>query len=144
MISTLGPQSSGKSTLLNYLVGANLAVSEKRCTKGVYGTYFKFSNVRFSHCKGLFIIDTEGLFALLNKNEENNKLRGEFDAKLVLFCLAVSDFVIVNTKGCLDSKAFQMLKSSNDRFETLTEQNTVKPEVILVLNQLHDGDLKTH
>ncbi len=43
VISILGPQSSGKSTLLNFLFGCDFATSEGRCTRGVYGTFFKFS-----------------------------------------------------------------------------------------------------
>ena len=70
-----GPQSSGKSTLLNFLFGCDFGVSSGRCTKGAYGTYFKFSNTRFRHCQGVFVIDTEGIFALLNKREEKSKFR---------------------------------------------------------------------
>jgi ABC-type cobalamin/Fe3+-siderophores transport system ATPase subunit len=40
VISVLGPLSSGKSTLLNFLFGCNFKASEGRCTKGVYGTYY--------------------------------------------------------------------------------------------------------
>jgi ABC-type phosphate/phosphonate transport system ATPase subunit len=41
-IAILGPQSSGKSTLLNAMFGCNFAIAEGRCTKGVYGTFFRF------------------------------------------------------------------------------------------------------
>ena len=43
VITVLGPQSSGKSTLLNFLFGCDFATSEGRCTRGIYGTYFEFS-----------------------------------------------------------------------------------------------------
>ena len=43
VITILGPQSSGKSTLLNFLFGCDFATSIGRCTRGVYGTYFKFN-----------------------------------------------------------------------------------------------------
>ena len=46
VITVLGPQSSGKSTLLNFLFGCDFATSEGRCTRGVYGTYFKFKENR--------------------------------------------------------------------------------------------------
>lgn len=42
-ISILGPQSSGKSTLLNFMFGCDFSTSEGRCTRGVYGTYFRFA-----------------------------------------------------------------------------------------------------
>ena len=38
VISVLGPQSSGKSTLLNYMFGCLFATSAGRCTKGIYGS----------------------------------------------------------------------------------------------------------
>lgn len=63
VITILGPQSSGKSTLLNFLFGCDFGTSEGRCTKGAYGTYFKFSNIMPANCDGIFLIDTEGLFA---------------------------------------------------------------------------------
>jgi ABC-type molybdenum transport system ATPase subunit/photorepair protein PhrA len=58
VISIIGPQSSGKSTLLNFLFGCDFGTSEGRCTKGVYGTYFKFSNNIQSNCNGVLLIDT--------------------------------------------------------------------------------------
>ncbi len=39
VIGVFGPQSSGKSTLLNYLFGCDFASSDGRRTSGVYGTY---------------------------------------------------------------------------------------------------------
>jgi ABC-type lipoprotein export system ATPase subunit len=43
VLTIMGPQSSGKSTLLNFLFGCDFATSEGRCTRGVYGTFFKFA-----------------------------------------------------------------------------------------------------
>ena len=37
VISVIGPQSSGKSLLLNTLFGTQFQSSAGRCTKGVYG-----------------------------------------------------------------------------------------------------------
>ena len=36
-----GPQSSGKSTLLNFIFGSDFASSDGRCTNGIYGTYYE-------------------------------------------------------------------------------------------------------
>ncbi len=119
MVSVLGPQSSGKSTLLNFLFGCDFGTSAGRCTKGVYGTYFKFSNLNFPNCDGIFLIDTEGLFSVVNKRDETR--RKDFDSKLVLFCLAVSNFVIVNTKGNLDNESQKIMKSSLDKLDALAE-----------------------
>lgn len=141
VVTILGPQSSGKSTLLNFLFGCDFGTSSGRCTRGVYGTYFKFSNLRLPHCEGIFIIDTEGLFAHTNKKDEAR--RKDFDAKLVLFCLAVSDIVIINTKGNIDIESSKILKSSMERFSALTEENLEWPEVYLILNQNNNSNINT-
>ena len=41
VITILGPQSSGKSTLLNFLTGAKFHVSAGRCTKGLNAMLLK-------------------------------------------------------------------------------------------------------
>jgi ABC-type lipoprotein export system ATPase subunit len=58
VLTIIGPQSSGKSTLLNFLFGCDFATSEGRCTRGVYGTYFRISNNRMTNFDGIFVIDT--------------------------------------------------------------------------------------
>ena len=69
VISILGPQSSGKSTLLNFLFGCDFATSEGRCTRGVYGTFFRVKDNKINNFDGIFVIDTEGLFALTNEKD---------------------------------------------------------------------------
>ena len=66
VLSIIGPQSSGKSTLLNFLFGCDFATSEGRCTRGVYGTFFRFNDQFMGNFDGIFVIDTEGLFAVTN------------------------------------------------------------------------------
>ena len=124
VISIMGPQSSGKSTLLNFLFGCDFGISQGRCTKGVYGTYFKFSNIILP-CDGILLLDTEGLLASLNRQDAVK--RKDFDAKLVLFCLAASEFAIMNTKGNLDSISQEILKSCMSRSEVLASENMKLP-----------------
>jgi hypothetical protein len=45
----------------------------------------------------------------------------------VLFCLTISDFVIINTKGNIDALTTKILNTSLDRFDTLAEQNIAIP-----------------
>ena len=75
VLTIIGPQSSGKSTLLNFLFGCDFATSEGRCTRGVYGTYFRLNDPRISNFDGIFVIDTEGLFALTNDADEKHEDR---------------------------------------------------------------------
>lgn len=50
IVIILGPQSSGKSTLLNFAFGCDFKTSEGRCTKGVYGTYYNISDSSICSC----------------------------------------------------------------------------------------------
>jgi GTPase Era involved in 16S rRNA processing len=102
VISVFGPQSSGKSTLLNFLFGCDFSVSEGRCTRGLYGTYFRLSDSQSNDNSAIFVIDTEGMFAVTNEKDAKEKDRKNFDSKLVLFCLAVSDLTIINVRGNID------------------------------------------
>ena len=68
VVTIIGPQSSGKSTVLNFLFGCDFATSEGRCTRGVCGTYFKFKNRKIPNLQGIFVVDTEGLFSTVNNN----------------------------------------------------------------------------
>ncbi len=130
VVTILGPQSSGKSTLLNFLFGCDFATSEGRCTRGVYGTYFRFAENKgqffnITHCEGIFVIDTEGLFAITN--EKDNEFRNGFDSKLVLFCLAVSDYIVVNVRGNLDQNTEKMIRLCHQRLEDLNIEKEKRP-----------------
>ena len=139
VISVLGPQSSGKSTLLNFLFGCNFVTSSGRCTKGIYGTYFKVSN--FNSCDGILVLDTEGLFGLLNEKEKET--RDKFDKKLVLFCLAMSDFVFINFKGDIDITLTNVLEVCQNSLQRLQQGNVQTPDFFLVLNQNTQTNLDT-
>ena len=131
VISVLGPQSSGKSTLLNFLFGCDFATSEGRCTRGVYGTYFKFDKKgqfsNMNHCDGVFVIDTEGLFALTNDKDREDDDRKDFDSKLVLFCLAVSDFIVVNVRGNIDINTEKIIRMCHQRLIDLNIEKEKQP-----------------
>ena len=140
VITILGPQSPGKSTLLNFLFGCDFATSEGRCTRGVYGTYFKFAENRgqfndITNCEGIFVIDTEGLFSLTNEQDKSDQDRNDFDSKLVLFCLAVSDFVVLNVRGNIDKNTEKIFRMCNERLEDLNIEKDRRPEVVVILNQ---------
>ena len=45
-------------------------------------------------------MDTEGIFSMKNKTDE--KERKDYDKKLILFCMAVSDVVILNVTKNFD------------------------------------------
>ena len=141
VISVLGPQSSGKSTLLNFLFGCDFSTSSGRCTKGIYGTFLKLSN--FNSCGGVLLLDTEGLFGFLNQAESAQ--REKFDRKLVLFCLAISDFVLVNFRGDIDKTLSDLLMlTMKDTLTKLNQGNTTLPEMMLILNQNAQTNSESH
>ena len=89
VVTILGPQSSGKSTLLNYLVGAKFHVSAGRCTKGLNAMLLRSD---FEETKEMLILDSEGIFSI----ERNDSM---YDRRLAIFCLAVSNVLLINIKG---------------------------------------------
>ncbi|CAF0853008.1 unnamed protein product [Adineta steineri] len=134
VISVIGPQNSGKSTLLNYMFGTLFDVRDGRCTRGIYGSIIK------SHIEGIdyiLLIDTEGLLSI----EKSDK---EYDRRLVLFCLAVSHLVIVNMLGDINEVLKDMLTLCADSLKQLRVNTIQQPVVHFILNQKADPDIKNH
>ncbi|EYU45854.1 hypothetical protein ABFS82_04G096500 [Erythranthe guttata] len=90
VVAIMGPQSSGKSTLLNHLFGTNFREMDafkgrSQTTKGIW----------MAHCVGIepctIVMDLEGT---------DGRERGEddtaFEKQSALFALAVSDIVLIN------------------------------------------------
>ncbi|XP_028403272.1 interferon-induced very large GTPase 1-like [Dendronephthya gigantea] len=95
VISVLGIQSSGKSTLLNTMFGLELPVSAGRCTRSAFASLIPVSDSLKAASKFnyLLIIDTEGL-----KGSGDHQLR-EHDNELATFAIGVADLTIVNIFG---------------------------------------------
>ncbi|CAF4947967.1 unnamed protein product [Rotaria sp. Silwood1] len=88
VVSVIGPQSTGKSTLLNMLFGSNFQTSAGRCTKGLYASIFQTG---YPNARTLLVLDTEGLLSIEKANEE-------YDKKLTLFSMASSQVKIFTTR----------------------------------------------
>ncbi|XP_053883362.1 interferon-induced very large GTPase 1-like [Malaclemys terrapin pileata] len=95
VITVLGVQSTGKSTLLNTMFGLQFAVSSGRCTRGAFMTLIKVAE-NFQQelgCDFILLIDTEGLKAPeLAKLEDSY----EHDNELATLVIGLSDITIVN------------------------------------------------
>ncbi|XP_042072767.1 up-regulator of cell proliferation-like [Haplochromis burtoni] len=95
VVTVLGVQSTGKSTLLNTMFGVQFAVSSGRCTRGAFMLLIKinenFKNIL--NCDFMLIIDTEGL-----KSPELAQLDNsyEHDNELATLVVGLSDVTIVN------------------------------------------------
>ena len=100
VVTILGPQSSGKSTLLNYLVGAKFHVSAGRCTKGLNAMLLRTD---LDKNKEILILDSEGIFSL----ERNDP---KYDRRLAIFCMSISNILLINIKGELSLEIKKVLQ----------------------------------
>ncbi len=143
VISMIGPQNSGKSTLLNYMFGTLFDVREGRCTRGIYGSLVKLVksnqtlNSEMPDIDYIMLIDTEGLLSI-------EKSDNEYDRRLVLFCLAVSHLVIVNMMGDVNETLKDILTLCADSLKQIGVNKVNQPIVHVVLNQKADPNLKNH
>uniref|UniRef100_A0A669D1M3 Uncharacterized LOC100705945 n=1 Tax=Oreochromis niloticus TaxID=8128 RepID=A0A669D1M3_ORENI len=97
VLSVLGLQSSGKSTMLNTMFGLQFAVSAGRCTKGAFMQLLKVSeemkkDLKFDY---VLVVDTEGLRAL--KVESNNTLH--HDNELATLVVGLGNLTLINIFG---------------------------------------------
>lgn len=95
VVTVLGVQSTGKSTLLNTMFGVQFAVSSGRCTRGAFMLLIRIEeHVRKDlNCDFMVIIDTEGL-----KSPELAQLDDshEHDNELAALVVGLSDITIIN------------------------------------------------
>ncbi|KAM9305362.1 up-regulator of cell proliferation-like [Gastrophryne carolinensis] len=95
VITVLGVQSTGKSTLLNTMFGLQFPVASGRCTRGAFMTLLKVEEnlQKELGCQFIMVIDTEGL-----KAPELSSLEGsyEHDNELATLVVGLSDITIVN------------------------------------------------
>ncbi|KAK5616938.1 hypothetical protein CRENBAI_012345 [Crenichthys baileyi] len=95
VVTVLGVQSTGKSTLLNTMFGVQFAVSSGRCTRGAFMLLIKVhENIKnVLKCDFVVIIDTEGL-----KSPELAQLDNsyEHDNELATLVVGLSDITIIN------------------------------------------------
>ncbi|XP_077303586.1 up-regulator of cell proliferation-like isoform X2 [Lithobates pipiens] len=95
VITVLGVQSTGKSTLLNTMFGLQFPVASGRCTKGAFMTLIKVEE-NFQQelgCSFILVLDTEGL-----KAPEMSSLDGsdQRDNELATLVVGLSDITIIN------------------------------------------------
>ena len=79
---------------------------------------------------------------MANTTEKDKDRRNNFDTKLILFCLSVSDIVVINTKGNLDRTTSQIVSLCSQRLEILIEEEKAKPYLFLTLNQNNSSNIQ--
>ena len=143
VVSIFGPQSSGKSTLLNYCFGCKFLTSAGRCTKGIYASLSKLSQP-INDSDHFLILDTEGLDAIERGKNIQKKSGIHFDRTMVLFCLAVSQVVIINVRGDLGEEMRNLLQICAYSLNKLKVSKVKAPKIFFVLNQQADPDPDKH
>ena len=91
IVSILGTQSTGKSSLLNSMYNLDFAVTAARTTKGINMRILKSRNKRDT----FILLDTEGLRALELKHL-NQRQQRKNDNRLATFVLGIADICLVN------------------------------------------------
>ncbi|XP_073689373.1 interferon-induced very large GTPase 1-like [Garra rufa] len=97
VLSVLGVQSSGKSTMLNAMFGLQFAVSAGRCTRGAFMQLVKVSDemktqMNFDY---ILVVDTEGLRAL----ELAGRSTRHHDNELATFVIGLANLTLINIFG---------------------------------------------
>ncbi|XP_067282753.1 interferon-induced very large GTPase 1-like [Pseudorasbora parva] len=97
VLSVLGLQSSGKSTMLNAMFGLQFAVSAGRCTRGAFMQLVKVSDemktqMNFDY---ILVVDTEGLRAL----ELAGRSTRHHDNELATFVVGLGNLTLINIFG---------------------------------------------
>ncbi|XP_038671292.1 LOW QUALITY PROTEIN: interferon-induced very large GTPase 1-like [Scyliorhinus canicula] len=95
VLTVLGVQSTGKSTLLNTMFGLQFAVSSGRCTRGAFMQLIQITGDLQTElgCGYIMVINTEGLKAPELSNIDGSY---EHDNELATLVIGLSDVTLVN------------------------------------------------
>ncbi|XP_036448260.1 interferon-induced very large GTPase 1-like [Colossoma macropomum] len=98
VLSVLGLQSSGKSTMLNAMFGLQFAVSAGRCTRGAFMQLIRVKEevkeqLNFDF---LLVVDTEGLQSLQLVSKQSTL---PHDNELATFVTGLADLTLINIFG---------------------------------------------
>ncbi|XP_053405364.1 interferon-induced very large GTPase 1-like [Mercenaria mercenaria] len=100
VISVLGMQSTGKSTLLNTMFGCQFTVGSGRCTRGVQINLVKVSdNIGHKYSAQYFLlVDTEGILVSTPSSKQAT-LRDKLGRELATFVIGLANITIINVIG---------------------------------------------
>ncbi|GES87321.1 interferon-induced very large GTPase 1-like [Rhizophagus clarus] len=130
VISILGLQSSGKSTLLNALFACRFAVSVGRCTRGLFMRLL-FLEKDLSdqlNIDAFILIDTEGLGAPEKMNDPESEKK---DRILATFAIGVSNLTILNVLGESTRDLTEILQIAIVTMARL-EKAEMAPDILMV------------
>jgi len=135
VLSVLGIQSTGKSTLLNTMFGLRFNVSAGRCTRGAYIQLLPLnSSLREEiDCDYVLIVDTEGLRA------PELQLHGlKHDNELATFVIGIADATIINIFGETPGDLDDILQTALHAFIRMREVE-MNPSCLFVHQNVPDA-----
>ncbi|XP_075913720.1 interferon-induced very large GTPase 1-like [Petromyzon marinus] len=138
VLSILGIQSSGKSTLLNAMFGLQFPVGAGRCTRGVHMQLVKVDE-EFSKELGydfVLIVDTEGLCA-----PELSNATPTLDNELATFVIGLANMTVINTFGENPSEMHNIIQIAVQAFLKM-KQVKLSPSCVFVHQNVGDVTLK--
>ena len=114
VLSVLGIQSSGKSTMLNTTFGLQFKVTSGRCTRGAFVQLLKLNEdlKAQNKCDYILVVDTEGLRALSVDPLKAQKQ----DNELATFVIGLANMTLINVKGEVPGDIDNILQTSVHAF----------------------------
>ena len=119
VLSILGVQSSGKSTLLNTMFGLQYNVSAGKCTRGAFVRLLEVDETLKSELDYdyILVVDTEGIRAPELMSEEFE----QHDNELATFVIGLADFTIINIYGETPAELSDILQTVLHAFIRMKE-----------------------
>uniref|UniRef100_A0A8C3Y048 VLIG-type G domain-containing protein n=1 Tax=Catharus ustulatus TaxID=91951 RepID=A0A8C3Y048_CATUS len=139
VLSVLGIQSSGKSTLLNAMFGLQFNVSAGRCTRGAFMQLIPVGqelqqDLGFNF---VLVVDTEGLRAIKMANKQSLN----HDNELATFVIGVSNLTVINIFGENPSEMQDVLQIAVQAFQRMKKVN-LSPSCIFVHQNVGEATVK--
>ncbi|XP_043851266.1 interferon-induced very large GTPase 1-like [Dromiciops gliroides] len=128
VLSVLGLQSTGKSTLLNAMFGLQFNVSAGRCTRGAYMQLLKVEETLREELGFGFVlvVDTEGLRAPELSSKSQNR-----DNELATFVIGLANLTLINIFGENPSEMQDILQIAVQAFLRMKQVN-ISPSCLFV------------
>ncbi|XP_064267497.1 interferon-induced very large GTPase 1-like [Passer domesticus] len=139
VLSVLGIQSTGKSTLLNAMFGLQFNVSAGRCTRGAFMQLIPVGeelqqDLGFDF---VLVVDTEGLRAI----EMANKQSLNHDNELATFVIGVGNVTVINIFGENPSEMQDVLQIAVQAFLRMKKVN-LSPSCLFVHQNVGEATAK--
>ncbi|XP_066036269.1 interferon-induced very large GTPase 1-like isoform X2 [Chamaea fasciata] len=139
VLSVLGIQSTGKSTLLNAMFGLQFNVSAGRCTRGAFMQLIPVGeelqqDLGFDF---VLVVDTEGLRAI----EMANKQSLNHDNELATFVIGVGNLTVINIFGENPSEMQDVLQTAVQAFLRMKKVN-LSPSCLFVHQNMGEATAK--